>query len=492
MSFVSFDFILFLTITVVLYFIIPKKFRFIVLLLANTYFYFISCGFNILYLIISIISIYIAGILMTKYKNKKKLIFLIALLLNLGILFFFKDLNPFIGTINKLFKTNIVINKFIAPIGISYYTLVALSYIIDIYLGKAKSINNFFKIYLTMTFFPLMIEGPIVKVDEVADSLYEGQKFDYNNLKYGYLRILWGFAKKLIIADRVGVVVDKIFAGGFAGTTVLLGMILYVIQIYTEFSGCMDIVIGIGRIFNINIPENFKEPFFSKDVSEFWRRWHITLGRWLKDYIFYPVMMCKKNMKINLKAHKKLPRFLADVVASFFPLLCVWVLMGLWHGYGKKYLLYGMYYFSIILVGMLLKPVFNFIIKHLHLKTNCFSYHLFQSIRTFIFVTIGMTLFRADTIKGAILLIQSIFKTSIGSIVELIGGAPNLILIIISLLFIVIIDSLKYCGHKIDEDLEKQNITFRYLIFVALFIIIIIFGMYGEGYNPSSFIYGGF
>lgn len=492
MSFVSLDFIIFIFLTVLLYYIFPKKIRFIVLFIANTLFYIISCKFNIIYLLISIFSVYFSAILMEKYKKQKKLIFMLTVVLNVFLLVFLKEHNHIIGTFNNIFNTNMNLLKLAVPLGISYYTLVALSYVIDIYLGRTKPIYNFFKLYLSMTFFPLMVEGPIVKVNEVASSLYDGSRFNYNNFKYGYLRILYGFAKKLIIADRVAVLVDMVFAGGYSGGIVVVAMVLYAIQIYTEFSGCMDIVIGIGSLFNIKIPENFKEPFFSKDISEFWRRWHITLGRWLKDYIFFPITMSKFNMKLNIRTHNKLPRFLADAITSFLPLFGVWFLMGIWHGYGIKYIVYGMYYFLLILIGMLLKPISDFFIKQLKIKTKCFSFQLFQIIRTTFLVVIGLTLFRADSLKQFITLLNSIFCSSSNSILELLGGAHNLNVIIISIIIVLLVDLVKYNGVKIDEWLEKQNIVFRYIIFVGLLFLVLIYGMYGYGYNPASFIYGEF
>lgn len=492
MNFVSLNFILFLIATIFVYYVIPKKFRFIVLLIANTFFYFFSCGWNFIYLFISIFSVYMAGLGINKNKNKKRLILICTIALNLLLLAFLKENNYLIGLFNKLINSSINVLDIVVPLGISYYTLVAISYIVDIYLGKTKPITNFFKLYLSMTFFPLMIEGPIVKINEVADSLYEGQKFDYNNLKYGYLRILWGFAKKLIIADRVSLVVDKVFDGSYGGLTIIIAMILYVIQIYTEFSGCMDIVIGIGRIFNIKLPENFNAPFFSKDISEFWRRWHITLGRWLKDYIFFPLSMTKMNMKINLKTHKKMPRFLADLLTSLIPLLGVWLLMGIWHGYGIKYIVYGLYWFALIITGMVLRPLFQLLLNKFKMKTDCFSFHLFQSIKTFILVTIGLTLFRASSLNNFVSILSSIINDTSGNVTKLIGGSSQITIIIIGIILVLLIDIFKYRGVIIDEWLEKQNLVFRYIVFLSVLFFVLIFGMYGYGYDPASFIYGGF
>lgn len=445
----------------------------------------------------SVISVYFSGLAIEKKKSQKvrKAIFLGTIVVNLVILLLFKDYNLFALSLNESFGVRLGLLEIAAPIGISYYTLVAISYLIDIYFKRTQAVRNFAKLSLAMTFFPLMIEGPIVKIKEIVDDLYDGREFDYCAFKYGFLRIVWGFIKKLVIADRVALLVDNVFAGGYTGIPVIVAMLLYAVQIYTEFSGCMDIVLGIGRIFGINIPENFKQPFFSKDISEFWRRWHITLGRWLKDYIFFPLAMSKRNLKINLVSHKKLPRFLADTLTSFIPLFGVWSVMGLWHGYGIKYFVYGMYYFVLILLGMLLKPVFDFIKNKWKVKTDCFSYHIFQSIRTCLLVVIGLTLFRSVSISNFFEIIssaKSVTGLSFDVLLNLMGGIQNWIVVLFSILVVLLIDLMEYNEIKIDEWLEKQNLPFRYAIFLGALFFVLIFGMYGFGYNPASFIYEGF
>ena len=497
MSFVSLVFIIFLLVTIVLYFLFPKKYRYIVLLLANIFFYVYSCRLLSVFLFFSIVSVYFSGKAIEKEKNKKKRkgILWLTIAVNVLVLLLFKDYNLFASSINGHFGSTLSLIDIAAPIGISYYTLVAISYLIDIYYGRTKAIKNLVKLVLPMTFFPLMIEGPIVKVGEIADSLYEGQKFDYKNLKYGYLRILWGLMKKLVIADRAAIMVNQVFGGDYTGLHVIAAMILYAVQIYAEFSGCMDIVIGIGRIFGVKIPENFRQPFFSRDISEFWRRWHITLGRWLKDYIFFPLAMSKKNLKINLVSHKKLPRFLADVLTSFVPLFGVWSIMGLWHGYGIKYFVYGMYYFVLIILGMLLKPLFDWGVRRLKIKTDCFSFHFLQSTRTCLFVIIGLTLFRSESLSAFSEIILN--ATRLGdfyqqSLIDLMGGMHNLVVLCGAFLAVLIVDFVKYRGIGIDDWLEKQNLPFRYAVFLGILFSVLIFGMYGYGYNPASFIYEGF
>lgn len=497
MSFVSLTFILFLLAVIVLYFLFPKKYRFIVLLAANAFFYIYSCKQMTLFLLFSIISVYASGLFVEKEKSKKKrkAILLLAIVLNVGVLLFFKDYNLFAKSINELFGGSFTIVNLVAPIGISYYTLVAISYLIDIYYKRTKAIKKLSKLMLSMTFFPLMIEGPIVKVREVADSLYEGCDFNYKNLKYGYLRILFGFLKKLVIADRAALLVDRVFDGGYSGGLVIVAMVLYAVQIYMEFSGCMDIVLGIGRIFGVKIPENFKQPFFSKDISEFWRRWHVTLGRWLKDYVFFPLAMSKRNLKINIVSHKKMPRFLADAMTSFIPLFGVWSIMGLWHGFGIKYFVYGMYYYVLILAGMLLKPVFDWFIVKTKTKTNCFSFRAFQVLRTCSLVIIGLTLFRSESLSNFCEIISSIIhfnQYSTTSIASIMGGLHNLVVLLVASLAVFAFDLAKYKDIDAEDWLERQNFPFRYIVFLGALFVVLIFGMYGYGYDPSSFIYEGF
>jgi D-alanyl-lipoteichoic acid acyltransferase DltB (MBOAT superfamily) len=254
----------------------------------------------------------------------------------------------------------------------------------------------------------------------------------------------------------------------------------------------MDIVIGTGEIFGIKLPENFKEPFFSKDIGEFWRRWHITLGTWLKDYIFYPISISKTNLKLSISSHKHLPKFLADFIMMGFPLLFVWLIMGFWHGASFKYILYGLYYYVLMMIGILLKPLFNMIIKGLKIKTECFSYHLFQSLRTFILITIGMTIFRASTFIDAFNILGSIFIPSTEKVSAIANGKANVILIVVCTIILLIVDILKYKGVNIIKKINEQNLIFKYLVYLAIILFLLIFGIYGYGYNPSSFIYGEF
>jgi D-alanyl-lipoteichoic acid acyltransferase DltB (MBOAT superfamily) len=516
MSFISLEFIALIIISALLYYVVPKKFRFLVIIVANVFFYVYSCQIHSLYLLISILSVYFGARLIensndqkknlknidldkdlkkkmkAKFNKQKKLALIATILLNLGILLVLKYDNFFINLFNDITKNNLSFYTFIIPMGISYYTLEALSYIIDVYNDKYEATKNFFKLFLFLTFYPLMVEGPICRYNEVADELYEGHDFNYQKICNNALRITWGFTKKLVIADRAAVYVNAIFGGSYTGLCVLLGMCLYVLEIYAEFSGCMDIVIGIGGLFGIKIPENFNTPFFSKNINEFWRRWHITLGTWLKDYIFYPVSLSKLNLKISMKVHKWHNKHLADFIAMILPLFCVWFTMGFWHGSTSKYIIYGMYYYLIMLLSYLLAPVFKKIIAIFKINTKCFSYHLFQMIRTFIIVLIGMTLFRADTVEQAINIVKSVFGNNVYSVFAIFNGHASFTIICLTTIFMFFISILKHLGINPLEKLNEQNLVFKYIVYLAAILFVLVFGSYGFGYNPSSFIYGGF
>lgn len=484
----SIKFILFCLIVLVLYFLSPKKDRWKILLLESYLFYYISCGKLIIFLLITSLSIYLASLYMKdKDKKNKKIVLISTILFNVLILFVLKYLNVFSG----LFKLNSIF-KFAIPLGISYYTLQAIGYITDVYRNKYKPESNFFKLSLFLCYFPLITEGPISRYDKLSKTLYEGKSIEYDNLKYGFYMILFGYFKKMVIADRCAIFVNDIFSKNVTGLPVFVAIILYTIQIYAEFSACMDIVIGFSKMLGIELESNFKRPFFSKDIQEFWRRWHVTLGAWLKDYIFYPISLSKINMNLNKKVRKKFKNNFGKVILAAFPLFFVWITNGVWHGVGVKYIFYGMYYYVLMILGLLLKPVFNLIIGKLKINTNSKYYKLFQILRTCLIVCIGMLIFRADSVGNAFNMFINIFK---GNSISLINKDFCIIDYIIVILFIVIMiikGLLEEKNIDVYKKIDGLNIVVKDLIFILVVLLIIVFGIYGPEYNVQDFIYGGF
>lgn len=524
----SLEFMAFVAIVCLLYFIVPKKVKWLVLLLSSYTFYFINSGKLMIFMLLTTVSIYVSALYMGKIDDKaklecknldrehkkairqkankkKKLVIIIGLILNFGVLIFLKYGNFIIDNLNGLGKilsinSEIPFMNLLLPLGISYYTLQATSYIIDVYRGKYKPDKNFGRVALFVSFFPQIVEGPIGRYDRLANQLYEPHKFSYNNMKYGLQLILWGFFKKMVIADRAALYVDQVFGNytEYSGIIIIGAIVLYTLQIYAEFSGCMDIVRGISQILGINLDKNFERPFFSKSVQEFWRRWNITLGTWLKDYVFYSVSFSKVSAKITNFSKKFLKGHIGKLVPAAFALFFVWFANGLWHGASWKYIMYGLYYYAIMMLGMLFEPLGKWIIQKLKINTEVFSYKLWQILRTTGFVFIGMLIFRSPDLHTLLEMLRSalsfqkigmLFDGSIFSI----GFQPSdCIILCIGVLIMLVVSIFQEKGYKIREEIAKQNLVFRWVLYYGIIFSIIIFGIYGEGYNISNFIYGQF
>ena len=390
--------------------------------------------------------------------------------------------------------------KHLAPIGISFYTLEALSYIIDVYNEKIKAEHKILKLTLFLSFFPQIMEGPIARYYDTANDLYEGRIATYKNFCFGYQRVLLGMFKKLVIANRLNILVKIIFSEymNYGGISVALGVIGYTVMLYMEFSGTMDVVIGSGEIFGVKIPENFRQPFFSKNISEFWTRWHITLGLWFKDYIFYPVSLSQPMRNLTAKARKKLGNRFGPLISGTIALFTVWLLNGLWHGAGWTFLFFGMYHFFMILMGNIFEPTIVKVCHKLHINRKNIFYRVFQSVKMTILVFVGELFFRAPTMKAAFAMLKRIFtKFSFvslknGEILTLGLDIKDYIVLLISIVFIFIIGILKERGHNIREKVSNKNIFIRWIIYYAFILIIIIFGAYGVGYVPVEPIYADF
>ena len=510
---------------ILIYNITPKKYRYLVLIAVSFLFFFMISNKLIFFLLLSIISIYICGLFMDKidnkkeevlkntkqenkkeikeeYKKKKKAILIITIIFNVSFLFFFKYLNFFASNANIILnwlniEYSFQILKRLAPIGISFYTMEALAYIIDVYNGKIKAERKILKLTLFLSFFPQIMEGPIARYSDTANDLYEGHKTTYKSFCFGYQRILWGVFKKLVIANRLNILVKIIFSEymNYNGLSVALGVIGYTVMLYMEFSGTMDVVIGSAEIFGVKVPENFGQPFFSKNISEFWTRWHISLGLWFKDYIFYPVSLSKSMRNLTTKARKKLGNRFGPLISGSIALFTVWLLNGLWHGAGWTFLFFGMYHFFMILMGNIFEPTIIKLCQKLHINRKNTVYRVFQSVKMTILVFIGELFFRADTMKDAFAMLGRIFTKfsfKTGEISTLGLDSKDYIVLIIAITIVFIIGLLKEKGHNIREEVSNKNIVIRWLIYYALIVAIVLFGAYGAGYVPVDPIYADF
>ena len=415
MNFVSLAFIIFLIATFIIYFITPKKYEWIVLLIASFIFYIWANWYFALYLLASIVVTYSAAILIAKYDDEKKKNWILAasIVINIGILFVVKYLNftitTAVGVLNK-FSLDVAFNglNILLPIGLSFYTFQSIAYVVDVKREMIEPQKNIFKYALFVSFFPQILQGPIGRYETLAPQLYEGHDFSYENFFKGAQRIILGFFKKIVVADFVGLFVNTVFANpdkayGFVG---VFGAIGYAIQLYADFSGFMDIAIGTSKVLGIELDENFNTPYLSKSIAEYWRRWHITLGAFFRDYIYYPILRTKTSKKLLTLKNRKLGKNIATLIS----LLVTWALIGIWHGANWTYLHHGLYYGVIISSSILLEPFYKKVNDKIKIKDNIKD--IFRIIRTFIIVCFGYILFRSESLTAFGTYLSSMFSGS--------------------------------------------------------------------------------
>ncbi len=517
--------VLFLGITFLTYTVFPKKYKWTILLAAS-YIYYVAASrlWLVIFILLTTLSVYISAIWIDRindlfksvkklldreqkkaFKEKilwqKKMVVILMLILNIGTLAFLKYYNFFADVLNFALLDHLHVHapmlKLFLPLGISFYTLQAVSYVIDVYRGKYKADQNFGRVALFLTFFPTIVEGPIARYDQVAQQLYEGHSFHYENLTQGAQLIVWGMFKKIVIADRANMLVNFVFGDylKFSGLSVIVAIIFYTIQLYTEFSGAMDIVRGSAQIFSVNLPENFKQPFFAKSINEFWQRWHITLGAWLRDYVFYSVSLSNPFKKFNHFVKNHCNEYLSKLLPATTALFFVWICNGLWHGASLKYVMYGMYYYILMVIGMFMEPVFHKITNALHIQKEKRYFKLFQILRTVVIVNIGMLIFRADTLSSAWHMFISCFQNfnlDFKPIAHLGLSVPDILIILAGVVVVFVVGLIKEKGIHIRESVAKWNIIPRWGFYLAGLFVVIIFGAYGRGYDIVSFIYAQF
>lgn len=493
MSLITGKFFIFLCILFLAYYLLPnKKFQWVLLLLGSLFFYVCSSPVYFVFLLASSFSTYYLGIKIqtTDDKSKAKLYMVLAICFNMGILFLLKYTVLLFDVISLVTNHKMPGVNFILPLGISFYTFMVVSYIADLYKGEIQAETNYFKYLLYVSYFPQIIEGPINRYSHMKDELYVEHQFDFTRCSYASYRILMGLFKKVVIAGRFGVYVDRVFdnVSGYNGLTLLLATIFYVVQLYADFSGCMDLVLGISELFGIKMAENFNLPLFSENISEFWRRWHITLGAWFKDYIYYPVFRSNFSIKIKSIFSKTPLKKQAMNMCAAVALFCVWFFTGLWHGAAIHYVVWGLYYAVILIFGLFMSNNFKKWKRNLRITKDTKWFKVFCILRTLFIVTFGELIFRANTMADAIYVIKKIasdFSLSFSSISNALlpftedntAIAYGAIAIICEICFIIV-ELFAYNG----KDTFKKH---KYVNAFILIVATLLFGVFGE----SGFLY---
>ncbi|MCD8027166.1 MAG: hypothetical protein LUF02_00550, partial [Erysipelotrichaceae bacterium] len=435
-----------------------------------------------------------------KAKNKAKLWkwLLLALFINFGILGIIKYADFVISNINALFQLDLGYFSFVVPLGISYYTFMSMGYIIDVYRGKYPPQGNILKFALFTSFFPQLIQGPIGRYDEMSKTLYGYHPFDNQKIYYGIQRIIWGYFKKLVIADRILIACNTIFSSPdeFTGIFVFVGLMFYSIDIYCDFTGGIDIAIGVAELFGVQLTENFNRPYFSKSLSEFWNRWHITMCTWFKDYIFYPISVCNPMLKLSKWSRKTFGDAIGKRIPVYLATLVVWFLTGVWHGAAWSFIAWGLGNAIVLLISQELHPFYHWFHERFDVA-NKFWYRLFQVGRTFLLVSflrifdcygdVGL----AFQMLGRMFTQMNIGQLLNGSLLQLGLTIQDYIIVIVGVLILLAV-SLLQRKVKVRDYISKKKPVVQFALYYVLIFVIVIFGVYGIGYDATSFIYNQF
>lgn len=514
MTVTSFWFLLFLLIGGILYYIVPKRAQWVLLLLLSIIFYvFSATPYTIVFLIASTLIAYFSTIYIAAHPGEASakttsIVAVAAILLNVLIWFLLKGSALWIAGFKliHLFIPGFVVPEALpiaAALGMGYYTAQIIGYILDVLWGGCQAQKNPLKLFLFVCFFPQLTTGPISQYASLSEEIYACHRFSYDNLCLGSQRILWGFFKKLVISDRIAIMVDAIWSdtNGYYGAWICMAVLLYPLEIYTDFSGSVDIALGAAQIFDIKLAENFRSPFFSRTSQEFWQRWHITLGGWARTYIFYPFMKSRAMQKLGKNCKKKFGKRWGKFIPWMISIAVLWAVMGVWHGSPSHILGLSLWYFVIFTLSELFKPVFEKITNACGFKTDTFSWHLFQSIRTYIIYALGCVFFASSGIRQSLFRWHELAKSVVyfrpwtlfdETILATEITWLDINLIIFGILCVLIVDLLSEKYGSARAWLKGQCFGLRWSIWIGLFILILIYGMYGPGYDASVFIYQGF
>ena len=482
MLFNSLHFALFFPIVFTLYYLIKPKFRWILLLIASYYFYMSWNPIYILLILFSTVVDYGVTVFMerTASQFRKKLLLAVSLFANLGLLFTFKYLNFFNSIVADSltafgYEYSYSPLNILLPVGISFYTFQTLSYTIDVYRGNQTAQHHFGKFALYVSFFPQLVAGPIERSTHLMPQFDQTFDFDYKRITDGLKLMFWGLFKKVVIADRLSIIVNQIYnnPNEYDGFALLLGSVFFAFQIFCDFSGYSDVAIGVAKVFGFDLMQNFRIPYYSKNISEFWKRWHISLSTWFRDYVYIPL----GGNKV------KKPRWFFNLFITFF-------ISGIWHGANWTFVAWGALHGFYLIAAILLAGLKNKINHLLFLDRNPFVFKLVQVLTTFILVDFAWIFFRANSMSDALLIIQKIGQINfvlsqwIESLYTIGTDKTGLIVAVLSILIMEVV-------HLFDRDesfinkLNRLSTPKRWALYYVFILYFLFFGTFSQ----QDFIY---
>ena len=485
MLFNSIEFLFFFPIVTLLYFMLPHRYRWMLLLLASCIFYMFFIPVYIAILFVTIIVDFFAGIMIEKTLAAKtrKAVLILSIVVNVGFLCVFKYYNFFIENVNDLlgFEVNDVsrlpLLSILLPVGLSFHTFQAMSYTIEVYRGNQKAEKHFGIYALYVMFYPQLVAGPIERPQNILPQFREEKKFNYENLRSGLLLMLWGFFKKIVIADRLSIFVNSVYGdlGDLAGVPLIVATLFFAVQIYCDFSGYSDIAIGSAKVMGFDLMTNFNRPYFSKSIGEFWRRWHISLSTWFRDYVYIPlggnrVLAWRKNSSV----------------------LLVFLLSGLWHGASWNFLFWGLLHGVFQLVESVIRPFKNSVFAFLKIDASSFFLRMSGAFLTLGLVSFAWIFFRAKTFADALYVAGNLgyidyMDFSNGSLYSHGLDKADFSVALLSILVLALIEFFQR-KHALKRKILQAPAVLRWTVYFAFLVLIVYFGKY-QNYSDGKFIY---
>lgn len=494
MLFNSFDFLVFFPPVCLGYWLLPFRIRRIYLLAASYFFYMCWNPVYALLLLASTGITYCCGRLLDAAgsgmaekagERQRRLIVAVSLILNLSILFFFKYFNFAVNSVNKLFSvlhwTTVDVSiDVLLPVGISFYIFQALGYTIDVYRGEIKCEKNFLNYALFVSFFPQLVAGPIERSGNLLRQIRKEQKFKLQNVHQGILWMLFGYFQKVVIADNAAILVNQVFDNyiSYGTSELLLAILLFAVQIYCDFGGYTNIARGAAKVMGFELMENFRAPYFADSIADFWRRWHISLSGWFRDYLYIPLGGNRKGR-----------------IRKYCNLITVFLVSGLWHGASWHYVIWGGLNGLYQIIGDLLKPVRNRLCGILRVDQNSIGHRMIKIGITFFLINLSWVFFRANSLKEALLYLRQMVENPNpwvilqGGLYELGLSSAKLHMLFLAILVLLVTDIFRYRQAGLMRLFCSQSIILQYAVCVFFFFWILICGSYGPGFDASQFIY---
>lgn len=494
MLFNSIHFLIFFPIVMVMYWVIPKRTRYLWLLAASYYFYMSWNAKYAILIALSTVLTYASGLLLERFTQQgkadkyRKLVVAASFTVNLSILLFFKYFTFLLDNLNAVigrFSMQPVSVPFdiILPVGISFYTLQALGYTVDVYRGDIRAEKNLLKYALFVSFFPQLVAGPIERSKSLLTQVdhLEEMRFSFPNLYTGLIEMIWGLFLKMVIADRVALLVDTVFDQyyRFGSVELIVGAVAFALQLYCDFSSYSIIAVGVARTMGVTLMENFNAAYLAVNIRDFWKRNHVSLSTWFRDYLYIPLGGSRCS-----KARKN------------FNLMVTFVVSGFWHGASWNFLIWGGLHGIYQIAETALKPVADRFNERFHVKTDCVSHHLWQVFRTFVLCDFALIFFRAPDLHSSTAFIGRMltrwdpWALFNGTLYTLGLERFEMNVLLVAFTVLLLMEIVKYRKHwTVSDFLIRQNMWFQYLAIIGLVFAIVIYGQYGAAFDAKAFIY---